>query len=154
MKRNKTDEGDGGDGADETGRRRRHLRVGWGAILLFSVLGLVLEGLHGFKVPWYMSIATEERRLVWTLAHAHGTLLGLLNIALAASLPLLGADRRRLEGVASGCMLGATLVLPAGFFLGGMFVRGGDPGPLVLLVPAGALLLIAALAVTVLRTWD
>jgi hypothetical protein len=38
----------------------------------------------------------------------------------------------------------ATLLIPAGFFLGGVFVHGGDPGVGVLLVPVGAALLFAA----------
>jgi hypothetical protein len=33
------------------------------------------------------------------------------------------------------------LILPGGFFLGGINARGGDPGLLVLLVPVGAVVL-------------
>jgi len=37
------------------------------------------------------------------------------------------------------------VLLPLGFFLGGFFTHGGDPGIGVFLVPAGELLLIAGL---------
>ena len=38
-------------------------------------------------------------------------------------------------------LLGALVLLPLGFFLGGVFIYGGDPGIGVILVPPGALLL-------------
>jgi uncharacterized membrane protein len=52
---------------------RRHHVIGWWALLAFLSLGIVLETLHGFRLlprPGY-----RLRRLLWTLAHAHGTLL-------------------------------------------------------------------------------
>ena len=64
----------------------RHLRLGWAMIASFILLGLALETLHGFKIQWYLAMANETRRLLWTLAHAHGVLLGLLNVAYALSL--------------------------------------------------------------------
>ena len=36
------------------------------------------------------------------------------------------------------------MLLPTGFFLGGIFIYGGDPGLGVLLVPIGGLLLVVA----------
>lgn len=123
---------------------RRHLRVGWWALLVFLCLGAVLESLHGFKVQLYLAVTNETRRLLWTLAHAHGTLLALLNIAFAlslASLPGLGATARSL---ASRFLVAATVLLPAGFFLGGAVVHEGDPGLGVLLVPPAALFLLVA----------
>jgi hypothetical protein len=42
-------------------------------------------------------------------------------------------------------LIAATVILPGGFLLGGVVVYGGDPGVSVLLVPIGALLLLAAL---------
>ncbi len=77
---------------------RLHLRFGWAALLAFLALGLVLEALHGFKVGWYLDVASSTRRLLFTLAHAHGTLLALVNIAYAltlrASPPAAAAPRR------------------------------------------------------------
>ncbi|MCU1279396.1 MAG: hypothetical protein JWM53_2942, partial [bacterium] len=69
--------------------QQRHLRVGWIALLVYASLGTLLELLHAFKAPWYRGVATESRRLLWTLAHVHGAALGLLNLALAAVCHLL-----------------------------------------------------------------
>jgi hypothetical protein len=124
---------------------RRHLRFGWMGLALFATLGLVLEALHGFKLGFYLAATNETRRLMLTLAHAHGTLLSLINIAFALSLKHFeGWDPRR----ASAALIWATVLLPAGFFLGGIFPYGGDPGIGIALVPVGALALIAALVLT------
>lgn len=130
---------------------RLHLKLGWTWILVFSLLGLLLEGLHGFKVGLYLDVSHEARRLMWSLAHAHGTLLGLVSIAFAVSLPhLASASGARF---ASRMLIASSVLLPAGFFLGGLVIYSGDPGPGVLLVPAGALAL-AAGAAAVLRALD
>src|SRR5246500_5218576 len=59
----------------------RNLRFGWWSLLVFLSLGAVLETLHGFKIGWYVDVGNEMRRLMFTLAHAHGTALALVNIA-------------------------------------------------------------------------
>ncbi len=125
-----------------------HFRVGWWCLLGFVSLGLVLEALHGFKIGLYLDVSNETRRHLWTLGHAHGTLLSILNVVFAAtvrSMPGWDAARRRL---ASRCLLGALLLLPAGFLLGGVTLHGGDPGLGVLLTPPGGLLLVAAILLT------
>jgi hypothetical protein len=137
---------------------RRHLRFGWCALAGFSSLGIALEALHAFKQGYYLDVGNETRRLMWRLGHAHGTLLALVNIAFALSLPHLRhgalegsedmatpARRAPLRRV-SACLLVAALLMPAGFLLGGFFATAADPGPLVALVPAGAVLLVAAAA--------
>jgi hypothetical protein len=43
-------------------------------------------------------------------------------------------------------VLVGSALLPAGFLLGGLVVRGGDPNPAVLLAPLGAALLLAGVA--------
>lgn len=121
--------------------RRRHLKFGWYALLGFLTLGAVLEGLHGFKVGFYLDVTQESRRLMWRLAHAHGTLLALVNIAFAVSLDVLRDNEASRLRFASACLLVGALLVPLGFFAGGLFVRDGDPGLFVLLVPLGALLL-------------
>ncbi len=111
----------------------------------FAALGLGLEALHGFKVGAYLDPPNETRRLMWTLAHAHGTLLGLVHIVFALTLkqlPQLPANAMRL---ASRGLVGASIFLPAGFFLGGVRFYAGDPGLGIVLVPVGAVLLLAAL---------
>ncbi len=131
---------------------RRHLRLGWWLLLLFLSLGLALETLIGIRNRWFMEDGL--RREMWRLAHAHGTLLSLINIALGATLPLVSRHRARLRQVASPCLVGATFSLPGGFFLGGLWTYAGmpqegisysnDPGYGIVLVPLGAVLLMAA----------
>jgi hypothetical protein len=133
---------------DPTVLTKRHLRFGWWVLLLFLAMGLALEALHGFKAGLYLNVSNETRRLMWTLAHAHGTLLGLVNIAFALTVRLLPEWAARERGVASLCLRGATLLLPAGFFLGGIFIYSGDPGLGILLVPVGGLLLLVAVFLT------
>jgi hypothetical protein len=123
---------------------RRHLAFGWWSIFVFGTLGLVLETLHGFKVAAYLDVSNETRRLMWTLAHAHGTLLGLIHLAFAFSLqamPAIGSGHQRLISRSLG---GASVLLPGGFFLGGVRFYAGDPGVGVALVPVGAALLLTA----------
>lgn len=124
---------------------RRHLGVGWIALALFATLGLTLETLNGFKLGWYLDLANATRRELWTLAHAHGVLLGLVNVAFAATLR---AEGSRFSAAAlrlgSRALIAATVLIPAGFLLGGIIVFGGDPNPAILLVPGGGLALILA----------
>lgn len=130
---------------------RRHLRFGWWSLLCYLTLGIVLESLHGFKVGWYLDVANETRRFMWTLAHAHGVLLSLVNLAFAVTLPHLATDTVRLARLASPCLMGATICLPGGFLLGGVVIHGGDPGLGILLVPVGALFLFIAVLLTARR---
>lgn len=124
----------------------RHLRFGWWSLFVFLLLGATLETLHGFKVGFYLDASNETRRLMWTLAHAHGALLSLVNVAAALSLrvlPDLPGDAR--VPLISTTLLAATVLLPAGFFAGGIAFYSGDPGVGIALVPVGA----ACLAIAV-----
>ena len=125
---------------------RRHHLVGWWALLAFLTLGIVLETLHGFKADLYLDPANRVRRLMWTLAHAHGTLLAVVNIAFAVGLTAFGTWSERGLRLASFFLLDALVLLPVGFFLGGVGPSEGDPASGVLLVPLGGLLLLAAVA--------
>jgi hypothetical protein len=127
----------------------RHLRIGWWSLAVFGLLGLALETLHGFKVSWYLDVSNDTRRLMWTLAHAHGTLLGLVHLGFAFTAQTAALDARRLR-TASNALIGASLLLPGGFFLGGIRFYAGDPGVGVAVVPIGAVLVIYA-AVVVAR---
>jgi hypothetical protein len=122
---------------------RHHLKVGWWALLLFLTLGILLEALHAFKIGYYMNTTNQTRRFLWTLAHAHGTLLALINLAFAATLPLLALTPKKRK-VASMLLTSATLLIPAGFFLGGVVFYAGDPGLGILLLPLGSLFLLVA----------
>ncbi|MEY4545933.1 MAG: hypothetical protein RL685_2128 [Pseudomonadota bacterium] len=125
--------------------RQRHLRFGWSTLLVFAALGAALEVLHALKLGLYLDVGNETRRLMWRLAHAHGVLLGLVNVAFALTLAHLRESPPPRPEPASACLVAATCLLPLGFLLGGAFVAGGDPGPLVLLVPLGIPLLLATL---------
>jgi hypothetical protein len=123
---------------------RRHLRFGWWSLLVFATFGLVLESLHGFKVDAYLSVANETRRLMWTLSHAHGTLLAVIHILFGLTvraLPDINPSRLRLL---SKALVAASFLLPGGFLLGGIVFYSGDPGIGVLAVPAGAVFLLYA----------
>ena len=129
---------------------KRHLRFGWMSLLLFLTLGLALEAMHGFKVQAYLNVMNETRRLMWTLAHAHGTLLGLAHIAFAFNVHCTPAWPVRVRTIASGALIGASLLMPGGFFLGGIWVYAGDPGLGIVLVPVGGILLFAAVLLAAL----
>ena len=122
----------------------RNLRFGWWSLLVFLSLGAVLETLHGFKIGWYVDVGNEARRLMFTLAHAHGTLLALVNIA--AGLTARIVDRFALRPSVSFSLIWAAILLPAGFFLGGIVIYDGDPGLGVWLVPIGAALMFYSIA--------
>ncbi|MEC7584871.1 MAG: hypothetical protein VYE77_11185 [Planctomycetota bacterium] len=128
--------------------RLRHLRFGWWSLLLFALTGITLEALHGFKVDWYLDVGSETRRLMWRLAHAHGTFLAVINLVFAATLAIL-PNRTK---IASPCLIGASIAIPGGFFLGGLTPHSGDPGIGILLLPLGAFLLVTALLSTALAT--
>ena len=138
------------DEANDTRVMRRHLALGWSMLALFMVLGMGLEALHAFKLGWYLDLSNETRRLMLRLAHAHGALLGVLNIAFALSwrhrVPA-GAGLERAVSVGLGV---GALLLPLGFLLGGLVVDGGDPNPAVALSPVGAL---CVAAVAVFMAW-
>ncbi len=127
---------------------RLHLQFGWCSLLCFLSLGIMLEALHGFKVGWYLEAAFETRRLMWTLGHAHGTLLSLVNLAFGFTVHLVADDNARWPRFASPSLMAAGLLLPGGFFLGGIFIYDGDPGVGVFLVPLGAMMLLIGVLVT------
>src|SRR5918911_173657 len=94
---------------------RRHLRFGWWSVLGFATFGVVLESLHGFKIGAYLDVSNETRRLMWTLAHAHGTLLGLVHVLFGltiATFPELSARNVRFI---SRSLIAASVLLPGGF---------------------------------------
>lgn len=125
-----------------------HLSFGWWSLLVFLTLGIVLESLHGFKVRFYLEATNETRRLMWTLAHAHGTLLALVNIAFATTLQARPGWTGRWRTIASRFLIASAILLPAGFFLGGTVTWAGDPNPTIALVPLGALLMLVAVFLT------
>lgn len=132
---------------------KRHLRLGWWSLLAFLLVGLGLEALHGFKVGLYLDVDNETRRLLWTLGHAHGVLLALVHVAFGVTCHVLAIDEASSKSrLASRCLTGSLLLLPAGFLLGGAFLHGNDPGYGILLVPPGGLLLAIGVFLTAKAT--
>jgi hypothetical protein len=131
----------------------RNLRFGWWSLLIFLSLGGILETLHGFKIGWYVDVNNDMRRLMFTLAHAHGTAVALVNIA--AGLTARSLKGFELKPAVSFSLIWAGILFPIGFFLGGIVTYGGDPGLGIWLVPVAALLLfysVARIAVAVSRS--
>lgn len=99
--------------------------------------GLLLEGLLGYKTPAYL--ADDVRRELFRLAHAHGTLLGVILVAAA-----LCCQRFKIappRAALAALRIGAA-VMPLGFLLAGIWHYESDPGLAIWLVPAAALLVI------------
>jgi len=117
------------------------LRTGWILLAVSLPFGVTLEALHAFKVAAYLG--SEMRRELWRLAHAHGTLLGVVCLVYSALAGAHVAPAAR-RPVARLIAWGAAL-MPLGFFLGGVLNAEGDPSLGILLVPIGALLLLIAL---------
>ena len=122
----------------------RHLRFGWWSLLIFLALGMVLEALHAFKVGWYLNVTSQLRRDLWTLAHAHGTLIAVINLIFGLTVRHGSGFERRPGNAASWSLIGAGILMPAGFLLGGVMSYGTDPGLGILFVPIGSVLLFAA----------
>jgi len=120
---------------------QRTLSTGWWLLAVSLPLGVTLEALHGLKVEAYL--ASQTRRELWRLAHAHGTLLGILCLVFGAL-----AERHiapRVRRTAAWQLAWGAILMPLGFFFGGILNSEGDPSVGIVLVPVGAGLLIAAL---------
>jgi hypothetical protein len=135
----------------EEGLARRHRRFGWTALLIWMCGGLLLEIFHGFKLGGYL--LDPLRRELWTLAHFHGALLSVVNLAYVrwAEAPALSAATR---AWASRALITGSMLLPVGFLLGGLFHYEGDPGIGIFLAPVGAVALVFTAAVQTRAAWS
>ena len=126
---------------------RKHIRFGWWSLLTFVALGILLESLLAWKVTWYLGTLGEDyeniRRLMWRLSLVH--LLFAMTVHVVP-----GTVQQKGARFASPCFIGASFLLPGGFFLGGIFAfeEHADPGVGVFLVPVGALLMVIAVFLT------
>lgn len=139
------------EGLDRGALAHNHIRFGWLMLAAFATVGIVLEALHAFKAGWYLEEAYATRRLMFTLGHAHGALLSIVNVLFGVVAAAIGGGPTRLV-LASRLLSVATILLPAGFFIGGFGIRGGDPGVGVFLVPFGAACAVAAFVTAGLAT--
>ena len=135
--------------SDHTKLCWKHVRLGWWLFLIFAILGVVLESLHGLKIESYLGVENKIRRLTWTLSHAHGTLLALVHFCFAMTVKMTPGWNSGSRTAASRCLVSAGILIPAGFFCGGLFPYAGDPGVGILMVPLGAIALIVAVAMTI-----
>jgi hypothetical protein len=129
---------------------RRHGRFGWTWLLLWLLLGFTLEMLHGFKISEYL--LDSIRREFWTLAHFHGVTLALVNLIYVrwAESEQLPVNQRNL---ASWSLIAGTVLMPVGFFLGGLIHFEGDPGLGIFLAPPGALLILFTVLLQTIAAW-
>ncbi len=114
------------------------IRQGWISLALWIAFGILLEGFNAFRSPALLDDAV--RRDMFRLAHAHGTLLNLVLLAAAICARL---DLIRLGPMTSLGLCSAVIVLPAGFLFAGLWHFKDEPGLAILLVPVGAVLLLA-----------
>ena len=119
---------------------RRCARVGF-LLLAFSLpLGLSFEALHALKVQVYLG--SSLRRELWTLAHAHGAMLGLMLLTYAAIAPHLIESQSK-RSAQSRLLIAGAVCMP---LAGGILNTEGDPSFGIFLVPIGALALCLGLA--------
>ena len=102
------------------------------------------------RIDVYLESAT--RREMWNLAHAHGGMLGILCLVFGPVadrwLPAKGLPKT------SGLLRWSAILMPLGFFVGGIGNTEGDPSLGIVLVPLGGVLLLVSLlraAVATLR---
>lgn len=112
------------------------LRQGWVSVAVWMAVGLLLEGLLGYKAPSYLN--DPQRRELFRLAHSHGTLLGVVLIVAALTAQRFTAPPQ----IAQWALRIGAVLMPMGFLLAGVWHPEGDPGLAIWLVPPGALLLI------------
>ena len=125
-----------------------HLRSGWLMLALFGCLGMLLESFHGFKLSFYVAEDVQSRRLCWMVAHGSGVLLGLLHICFAASVARGGFQAVGQRIRSSHRLLAASIAIPVGFFLAGLFAQPGSLGSGIVVVYVGFTLLLIALWTT------
>lgn len=126
-----------------------HVRGGIALLAVFLATGLWLEAMIGLRAAGWVD--DELRRELLRLGHAHGGVLSLVGLGAAWAM-----QRLRTPPVwATRCRLALALAAPTvglGFFGGGLWHGPTDPGPIVLVVPAGAMMALAALvAIAIVR---
>ncbi len=125
------------------------MRASLALLALFLASGLWLEAMIGLRAGGWVD--DPLRREFLRLGHAHGALLALVNLALAWAMTKLQTPERWARRVRAAAWVGA-LAVGVGFFGGGLWHGAADPGPLVLIVPAGAMMLLGGcVAVAMVR---
>ncbi|MEP6847452.1 MAG: hypothetical protein ABI999_01260 [Acidobacteriota bacterium] len=112
-------------------------RQGWIGVAFWISFGLLIEGLIGFRSPSYLS--DPVRRELFRLAHTHGTVLSIL---LLIALIYLAKNFITPPTAAIWSLRIGTVLMPAGFLLGGIWHYESDPGVMIFLAPLGGLMVI------------
>ncbi len=126
---------------------QRHLRLSLGLTALFLAMGLWLEAMIGLRMTGWVD--DPLRREFLRLGHAHGGILGVLNLGLGLALERLATPELWAGLIRRAAWTGALLV-GVGFVAGGLMHGPTDPGLPVLVVPAGALMLVGSLVAAAL----
>lgn len=113
---------------------RTQFCFGW--ICFWIFFGLLLDSFMGMKQLFYL--ANPIRREMWRLAHTHGTLLTLVFVVYKQ---FHGITKKEHENM----MFIGTILMPVGFFLGGIITTEIDPFVGIFLVPVGGLLFVLGL---------
>jgi len=130
--------------AEQTRLCRRIAFQGWLSLAFWMSVGFLLESLMAFKASAYLD--DLQRRELFRLAHAHGSLLGVVLVLVA-----LWVERgSRLSRAAIFALRFGAVVMPVGFLAAGLWHPESDPGLAIWLVPIGALPLIFSLISIVL----
>lgn len=116
---------------------RQAMFQGWLSIAVWMGFGLLLEGFLGYKTPAYLQ--DQQRRELFRLAHAHGTLLGLVLLAAGVVIQRLNIPPPR---AARAAIRIGSVFMPLGFLIAGVWHSETDPGLAIWLVPPAALLVI------------
>lgn len=123
------------------------LAHGWVMLTVWISLGLLLEGLVGYRVPEYLGVPL--RRELFRLGHVHGALLSLV-VIVAGQMTREGLVLSRSTSLA---LRVGSVVMPLGFLLGGVIVFKDDPNPAVLLAPVGGVLVLFGIVSVALQTY-
>ena len=124
-----------------------HVRLSLLLVAAFLGLGIIVESLLGTRAAALWD--DELRREFVRLGHAHGGLLGLLNLGIGWAMLHLRTPEGWARKLRVAAWSGAALV-GLGFLGGGIWHGATDPGLLILMVPTGALLLLSSLLVVAL----
>ena len=125
--------------AKSTSPENLHRLFGWTSLLVWLIFGTTLEILHGFKVSSYL--LSDIRREFWSLAHFHGVGLGIVSLIYVRWAQADGLTPSQ-QKTASYLLIAGSILMPLGFFLGGLVHYEGDPGIGIFLAPIGAFLIL------------
>lgn len=137
----------GYDSSDQTRMCRRIASQGWLSLAFWMSVGFLLESLMAFKAPAYLD--DLQRRELFRLAHAHGSLLGVVLVIAALWIE---RSATPLSRPAMFALRFGAAVMPIGFLAAGLWHPESDPGFAIWLVPIGAVPLIFSLISIVLSS--